>query len=352
MSILWTTEKPALSWVEYWPVDDPSKRSVVQEASHGLRQLKHPHHAVTLKGLIPGAAYAYKAYSRPRNGKEPDVIRMEEGSTERDGVFTTLNSSSESCNILIVNDMHGRGDYMNDLLKKGDADKKDIIFHNGDICNWLSEDYQIEKTILEPAKEFLSKVPFVFVRGNHEYRGGKAPDIIKAFPPRNGQYYYLLRQGPVCFIIMDTGEDKADDRPELGGVTDWVNYFNEQAEWLKTSIEDPLFTTAPYRIAIQHIPSTPPRGDRVSYTGELVREKWYPSLSKGDVHLMICAHTHRNMLLTANEERGNTFDVLVNDNKGYVTLTAGKEELVVGHFDKDGQSLKELKFKPGKASKA
>lgn len=346
MSILWTTEKPALSWVEYWPSDKPGERKIAQEAAFGLRQLKSPNHAVTLKGLNPGTSYSYKVYSRPKNGREPDVIEMQKGSTEKDGVFTTLNPSSGTCNIVIVNDMHGRGEDMTALLQKGEADKKDLILHNGDICNWLSEDNQIGKTVLAPARKYLSNTPFVFVRGNHEYRGAKAADITKTFPPRNGQYYYLLRQGPVCFLILDTGEDKADDRKELFGVTDWENYFKEQSEWLKTAIEDPLFKSAPYRVAIQHIPSTPPRGDRVSYTGEMIKEQWFPSLSKGKVQLMICAHTHRNMYLPADKERGSTFDTLVNDNKGYVTLKADRKELVVTQFDKDGNSLKETRLSP------
>lgn len=346
MSILWTTEKPALSWVEYWPADNPGERKVAQEASFGLRQLKSPNHAVTLKGLKPGTQYSYKVYSRPKNGREPDVIEMEKGSTAKDGSFSTLNKNSDTCDIIIVNDMHGRGEVMANLLEQGKAETKDLIFHNGDICNWLSEDYQIEKTIITPTQKYLANTPLLFVRGNHEYRGSKSLDITKPFPPRNGQYYYLLRQGPVCFVVLDTGEDKADDRKELFGVTDWVNYFNEQAEWLKTAVEDPLFKNAPYRIAIQHIPSTPSRGDRVNYTGELIREKWFPSLNKGKVHLMICAHTHRNMYLPASEEHGNAFDTLVNDNKGYVTLKAGKKELVVTQYDKDSNQLKEVKRTP------
>lgn len=340
MSILWTTEKPGLSWVEYWPVGDPSKRLVAQDSRLGLRRFKTTKHHVNIKNLKPGETYAYKVYSRPKK-KGADVIVPSAGSTEQDGTFTTLDSKKSACKCFIVNDMHARGEEYAGLMKQGGADKHDIIFHNGDIVDWLSDEKVIYDKVLNPLKEFITKVPFVFIRGNHEYRGGMPLNITEYFPPyKTGEYYGLLRQGPVCFLILDTGEDKADDRDELGGITNWVEYFDEQEAWIAEAVEMPEFKTARYKVVLNHIPVT----RRESYTGAKIRQQFVPALAKGGVDIMICGHTHRNSFMAGKEEADIPFPILVNDNKGYVTLNADGKQLLIEQFNRDGELVKDVKI--------
>lgn len=46
-----------------------------------------------------------------------------------------------------------------------------------------------------------------------------------------------MRQGPVCFIFLDTGEDKPDSDIEYSGITDYDRYRTEQAQWLAQAVQ-------------------------------------------------------------------------------------------------------------------
>ncbi len=53
---------------------------------------------------------------------------------------------------------------------------------------------------------FASEKPMYYARGNHETRGEFATSFQKYFSPKEPFLYYLFRQGPVCFIMLDTGK--------------------------------------------------------------------------------------------------------------------------------------------------
>lgn len=342
VSVLWATEKPGLSWVEYWPVNDPSQRKVAQDAIYGLRRYKTPKHAVTIRGLKPGTTYAYKVFSREKQ-KGADVIEPSATPDTRDGTFTTLDPGKDSCRYVVINDMHARGELFAGLLDKAQAEQSDLIFHNGDIVDWLSDEKVVYDKIITPLHRYISAIPFVFIRGNHEYRGGMATAIDNYFPPyREGAYYGLVRQGPVCFVILDTGEDKPDTRTELGGVTDWENYFDQQRGWLEQAVQSPEYKTAKYRVAIHHIPAI---GEE-RFTETKIREQWLSIMAGNGIDLMLNGHTHRNRYQPAGEDSRFPFPVLVNDNKGYVTIKADAKRMLVEHFDKDGGVLHEIDIKP------
>ena len=93
----------------------------------------------------------------------------------------------------------------------------------------------------ESIRVFASGKSPYFVRGNHETRGEYATGIQNYFNPREPHLYYTLRQGPVYFILLDTGEDKPDSDIEYSDIVDYDNYRTEQAEWMKTLKDDPDF---------------------------------------------------------------------------------------------------------------
>ena len=79
---------------------------------------------------------------------------------------------------------------------------------------------------------FASEKPMYYARGNHETRGEFATSFQKYFSPKEPFLYYLFRQGPVCFIMLDTGEDKPDSDIEYSGITDYDGYRTDQVEWI------------------------------------------------------------------------------------------------------------------------
>ncbi len=97
----------------------------------------------------------------------------------------------------------------------------------------------------EPAR------PFIPVRGNHELRGREADMWFDCF----GKSYGLFRQGEVCFLVLDSGEDKPAQpltRHHTGMTVDWPGYFAEQQAWLAEAVRSPIFTDAKFRVVLCH----------------------------------------------------------------------------------------------------
>ena len=64
------------------------------------------------------------------------------------------------------------------------------------------------------------RLPVVFARGNHDYRGRVATDLPQYIGTRDGQTYFTFRIGCLWGICLDCGEDKNDSDVEYGGLVD------------------------------------------------------------------------------------------------------------------------------------
>ena len=82
---------------------------------------------------------------------------------------------------------------------------------------------------------YLSKgeYPVVYVRGNHETRGEFAAHLRDYFPTDTNELYFTFRYGPVSAVVIDSGEDKADDHYEYSGLVDFESYRQQEFDWLK-----------------------------------------------------------------------------------------------------------------------
>ena len=103
-------------------------------------------------------------------------------------------------------------------------------------------------------KLFASEIPMYYTRGNHETRGAFATEFQRYFSAKEENIYYTFRQGPICFVILDTGEDKPDSDIEYAGITVYDEYRTEQAEWLRRVLDSKEYKDAPFKIivAISH----------------------------------------------------------------------------------------------------
>lgn len=342
-TIMWTTEKPTAAWVELWDKNKPDERIVLMDSQFGLKRTKTNVHRVEIAGLKPGAVYQYKVFAGDR-GKKGDPITPT--TEEADGTFRTLNPSGKTCEVFITNDIHENSERLSKQFEQYiTPGKTDFCILNGDIVSYLGNAGQLYKSIIDPVRDTIKNVPLVFSRGNHENRGGNPLCISEVLPPNSGSdYYFLLRQGPVCFVVLDAGEDKADTRKELGGVTDFAPYLKKQEAWLKQAVKTSEFATAPYRVVIIHIPALVEEG----YAEKLVRSMFVPTLAKAGVDIMISGHTHTNYFVPGGKEKDVPFPILVNDNKGAVTISAGPKKMTVVHYDKDKKELRTENFSPRK----
>jgi hypothetical protein len=92
------------------------------------------------------------------------------------------------------------------------------------------------------------------VRGNHDVRGPAARHLPEFTGTPDDRFYYAFRSGPLAALVMDTGEDKPDDSQYFGGMAAFQRMQRQQTEWLKSTVKEPWFRNAPFKVLFCHIP--------------------------------------------------------------------------------------------------
>ena len=109
----------------------------------------------------------------------------------------------------------------------------DLLFWNGDMFDDIGSERQLAEQLLCPAGlPYAATRPVYFSRGNHDVRGAAARVLGRCLETPGGEYFYTVRQGPVAFVVVDTGEDKEDGHPAYAGLNDFDSYRTRQATWL------------------------------------------------------------------------------------------------------------------------
>ena len=341
VTIVWTANKPSIGWVELAPDDGThyyqTERPKFFNAKNGIK-LTSTVHSVHLTGLKPGTRYRYRVYSQEVLSHVGwRVIYGNVAATSVYGkqplTFLTSDHSRQSVNFAMVNDIHGKSDLLEKLVSHCDLKKTDMFLFNGDMVSIFNNEKEIFEGFMDKATElFASEIPMYYTRGNHETRGSFATAFQDYFSPKQEHIYYMFRQGPVCFVILDSGEDKPDSDLEYAGITVYDQYRTEQAEWLKKVLESKEYKEAPFKVVVCHMP---PFG---GWHGEQeVAEKFIPLLNNAGVDIMLCGHLHRYM---RNEPKdGVRFPVIVNSNNTVLKAEAGAKELNIRILDMEGKEV-------------
>ena len=351
VNIVWTTNQKAISWVELAPNDSShfyeKDRRKYFAATNGLKKEAMVHN-VRIDGLKPATTYRYRVYSQEVLSHESHIVQYGNVAATRAyraklPAFTTNNKAAETLNFAVINDIHQRNDVMKTLLSRVDWKNADCVFFNGDMQNNSRNEEQIFTSFMDTATQiFADHIHMYYARGNHETRGEFASEFPKYFPTESGRLYYILRNGPVCFVVLDTGEDKPDSDIEYSGITDFDEYRTQQAAWLKEALKSSDYITAPYKVVIGHIP---PFG---GWHGEKeVADKFIPLLNEAGAQIMIAAHLHRS-LKKMPEASGAHFPILVNSNNSILKAKATKDELLIEMYDLEGKLMDSITIKPGK----
>lgn len=342
-TIVWTTDSLSTAWVELSPDDGTDfyaqARTRYYDTEIGIKRTARIH-AVTLKGLKPGTTYRYRIYSQEvLSHKEYKVTYGNIAASAAYKVelpkFTTLDKNKQSTTFLVVNDIHEKNDVMTRLFNNASYKDKELVFFNGDMMSLFDKDAKLWGGFMDTAvKLFASEKPLYYVRGNHETRGQLADQFKRYVRPNDDKLYFSFRQGPVYFICLDTGEDKADTDMEYYGITDYDNYRTEQAEWLRSVIASDEYKQAPLHVVIAHIP---PRYGKDAWHGDIeIREKFIPILNQANVDLMLCAHLHEFVYTEPNAQL--KFPILTNSNETIVSAKADGGKLDVKVIDLNGKT--------------
>ncbi|HBL75122.1 MAG: purple acid phosphatase [Bacteroidetes bacterium GWF2_42_66] len=348
--IVWTTNKNAVSWVELAPDDSThfylTERPKYYSAVYGFKDVGKLH-AVRLENLLPATTYRYRVYSQEVLKHEGTKVQY--GTVAATKVykqdpleFTTIDQAKKNLSFLIINDIHGNNEMMETLLKQGDYQKSDFIIFNGDMVSDFKSEEQLFGDFMDTAiKLFAREKPMYYARGNHETRGIFANAFPYYFPSPSGKLYYLLRQGPICFVVLDCGEDKPDSDIEYSGIVAFDQYRDAEKAWLEEAFKSKEFTDALYKVAVVHMP---PFG---GWHGEdEVAQKFVPLLDKAGVDVMFCGHLHQ--YIKKGPQPGIRFPIVVNANNTVVKAVAEENGMNIKVLNLQGGIVDSMIIQPEK----
>ena len=306
MTVMWLTNVPCLSWVEYGT--DSLNMQRAQTWVEGIAMANNTLNRIVLNGLKPGTRYYYRACSQEITLYQPYKKEFGETATSKIASFTTWDNKKSDFTAVIFNDLHDRYPLFDKLYEQIKDIPYDIVFFNGDCI----ADVQTEEIAVNTISHYsrgigADKVPSVYVRGNHETRGAYAPFLWNLLGKTGGEHSYgAFSIGDTRFVALDCGEDKPDDHREYSGMNDFTQFRKDQAEFLKKETASKEFKSASKRVLIHHIPvyGMPERAFVPC------RDKWGSILAKAPFDICLNAHTHRHAFLPKGAD-DNNFPVVV-----------------------------------------
>jgi predicted phosphodiesterase len=301
MTIIWFTNKPCTSWVEYGSGESlptfpkfGSLISIAKSGRDGLIDANTTRHEVRLSGLLPSKTYRYRVVSKDILQFAPYEVVYGDTVVSDIFQFRILDPKKSAFRFQVFQDLHGDTAKLESLFQQPGWETSDLLFFNGDTLSSLDNENVIFNGFLDLAVgRFARNLPFIYIRGNHDTRGALARHLHEYFPPRNGRYYYAFDHGPVHFVILDSGEDKPDDSPVYAGLADFDRYREAQAEWLRQEIRTEAFTNAAFRIFLIHMPPYGGGKGTLAHGVDHLTKLWGPLLNEGGADLVLSGHYHR-----------------------------------------------------------
>lgn len=329
ITVVWTTDTPSHSRVLYGT--NGALTEMVEPSEKGLKPVGTLH-AVRLTDLKPGQTYQYRVVSTQVVKLKPYISEKGQSVESPIYTFTTPDRSQQEVVFSFITDtQHENVERINANLDLVDWDKIDFLVHGGDALSHVDSHEQIFTNFIDPITARLEhRKPMVYVRGNHETRGPYARSFYDYVPSETGEYYYTFDAGPVHFIVLDTGEDKADDHVEYSGLNDFASYQEQEFEWFTEHIKNNRrVREAAFVVLLMHNP-------RWGYVDDV--EKRIKLANEAGVDLVISGHLHRFVRMPPGE-RGNDYTTLVVGQDQIATVVATESKLDVVVTGENGEQL-------------
>ena len=350
-TIVWGTDKTAISWVETAPHDKShfyaEERPKFFQTVLG-RKLPTKYHSITIPNPNTNGktGFRYRAYSQEITSNKGG--RTMYGRVASTRIFSyrhiwvkTLDYNKESVDFILMNDQHGNDGVYELLNKRVNRKKTDAVLFVGDMASGedakqTSVYHKVSGRVnnLKNAETPFHEVPLFMTRGVNESVGKLGMNYLTYFPTSTGKPYYTVRYGSVCFIVLDSGCDQKDKTTN----NDFEAYRKEQAEWLAKALESEEVKSAKFKVALMHIP--PIAG--VAPVSKDLNELFVPALEKAGVTLMISGYTHQSYMNKAGKKCG--FPILENGCTNLINIRATQERMDVVVEDFAGNELNTYSF--------
>lgn len=363
MDVAFAVNGDASGWVEVSRSPDMADAVRVHSGEGPVMRVDGRFAVVRIRGLRPATRYWYRI-GADRIELESEYKPWKRGSEAGGEVysFSTLGAEAEG-SFCVINDTHDRKPIVGMVLAKLAELKPSAIVWNGDARNFYRTAADAVGTFLKPHPghpAYAAESPVMFVSGNHDFRGRFALRLEDLVPFRDAAERdarfasalgrnFVQRIGDVALIGLDTGEDKLDTNPRMGGIFRMAKYRELQTGWLAGEIAKPAVVTAKFKVAFCHIPLFDPRrnenpGD-VAPADEDPRYRhpwaawqrtcakmWGPLFEKAGVQLVVAGHQH--VFRYDPPSRGRTWaqivgggpDFVPGRSRSYPTVVEGRVE--------------------------
>ena len=318
MGVAFAVSADASGWVEISKSPDMSGAKRVYSGGLGMMEVNDKIAQILVRGLKPATRYWYRigadriayrdGYRMKNLGSEVD---------EKVHSFVTLGAEAKG-SFCIINDTHDQKPAIDSVFSKVAELKPSVVIWNGDVLNKAEQMQKALDVMITPHEthpEFAADTPYMFLSGNHDFRGRFARHLERVWmfrdpAERSGRFAelgrnFVQRLGDIALIGLDTGEDKPDSYPGFAGIFQMDRYRDLQTEWLAEAVESPAVKTAKFKVAICHIPLYHPNWRDSGLSGEDGTKKkgcpkmtrpcalrWRPYLDKAGVSLVVSGHTH------------------------------------------------------------
>lgn len=344
VSVMFITSTEAYSWIEYQGDSGEIQKAYMEE--DGLYDAYIKLNKVSISDLKPGQTYRYRACSKPITLFEP--YKLEYGPQVKTEwfSFTTPNPQAKEVSCVVLNDIHDSPEAYGKLLELVKDRSYEFVALNGDTFDYQTDEQQIVNHLLLPCTDlFASRKPFLMIRGNHETRGKFRREFKNYFALPDNKFHFSFKQGPVYWVVLDTGEDKPDDHPVYAGIVDFDAVRERQAKWLAEVVKTKDYQDAKYRVVIMHIPPY----HSGEWHGPMHCQKLFaPIFAENKVDLVVSGHTHRYGVHVPDNDHNYPVVIGGGSKEGSRTvihIAANEQQLHLDMIRDDGEKVGEYTVK-------
>ncbi|MBI9020843.1 MAG: metallophosphoesterase [Verrucomicrobia bacterium] len=249
-------------------------------------------HTISLRFPTATRSITYRLQARPcLSSQWPCKFGMQ---IQTETHTFVMPAASSNTRFTVFNDLHENHAVFDKLIAQFDKQPSEFILLNGDMVTTINEERNIRDFIYAKLADRTASRVIHYLRGNHECRGTHARAMGRYLStPSPDTNYYTFRQGPVQFMMLDTGEDKPDFWNDYEALAAFDDYREKQFEWIKRVIQTDQWKEAPFRVVCSHIPVRRHLSEQwISECSQPYQTRWLKILQTARVDLMIAGHTH------------------------------------------------------------
>lgn len=337
--ILVSTNAPCLFWVRVGDTE-------YFDESNGIMRSLSELHRVCVPQCELDAAGGYTVCLRPLIERKPYFTETE---PVREYTYAFYPVPASGARAYHISDAHNRID--GPVAAVETFGNIDFLIFNGDVLDHSGDPSKFDNIYILADRITHGERPCVFSRGNHDLRGNYAEKFAEYTPAAHGNTYYTFRLGGIWGMLLDCGEDKADDHEEYGHTVACHVFRMRQTAFiqnvLKHAEREYAASDVTTRLLIMHSPISWLNKPPFDIEKGLYKQ-WCDMIAPIGFDAMLCGHLHRLEVWQPgceNDHLGQPCPVVIGAKPGANGYFAGagyvfgKEKITVTFTDSDGKVL-------------